>query len=319
MLNRQFSSLRRVRGWLYRLPAPPALRATGELVARVAFNFSRNDGLHMASGLAFYTLFSMFPLVLGTVAAAGFFVSSEEAQRGLFEFLMREIPGASQIVQDNVKDVVQSRGALGVASAVVFFLAGRAVFTALRRVVNRAWGVPVPHHFLVQQLREGIMAFVAGLVLVSSVLLSAFGQVIAQGPGLLGVQVDFILWVWATLFALVPLSLSTIVFLLIFRFVPAAGARWSHVVPVAVLTGVVFEAAKVIFVWFLDNFASFDRIYGGVSTIIVLLLWIYVTSLILVIGVETASEYSRSLERGAFRWRGALRFVKGGLRPWDHG
>ena len=308
-----------LRNWLYNLPAPLVLRNIGELVVRTILNFSRNDGLHMAAGMAFYALLSMFPLALGAVAIAGFFIGSEEAQQGLFDFLEREVPGASGIIQDNIRDVVRSRSALGLISGVFFFVAGRAVFTALRRVVNRAWGVPTQRHFLLQQLREGTMALVAALVLIFSVLLSTFGQFIAQGPGLLGVHFEFVLWTWATLFTLVPLVLNTAVFVLIFRFVPATGVRWSYVTPIAVLTAVVFEVAQTIFVWFLDNFASFDRIYGGISTVVVLLLWIYVMSLILIIGVETASEYSRSIERGSFRWRGSWRFVKGGLGPRDRG
>jgi membrane protein len=273
--------------------------------------------MHMAAGMAYYALFSLFPLVLATIALASFFVSSDEAQVRLLEFLDRQFPGAgtSQILQENVRGLVQARGALSLVSVLVLFVTSRAVFSALQRVVNRAWGVPRRRHFLVQQVREGAMAFAAGLVLLASVSLSAFGQVIAQGPGLLGIRLEFIVWAWATLFGLVPLFLSTFVFLLVFRFVPAVKARWAYVAPPAVLTGIVFELSKIAFVWYLDNFASFDRVYGGISAIVVLLLWTYVACVILVIGTEVASEYSKSVEQGMLRWRGGLRLVTGGLGP----
>ena len=310
MLNGRLRVADRLRDWAYTLPAPPVLRDLGDLIARVVVNFSRNHGTHMAAGMAFYALLALFPLVLGSTAIAGFFVSSEAAQSGLFEFLEREIPGAgaSQTVQDNIRDVVQARGTLGVVSAIVFFLTGRAVFAALQRVVNRAWHVPVPHHFLVQQLREGGMALGAGLVLALSIFVSVFGQVVTEAPGLAGAWFDSVL-------SLAPLSLGTVVFILIFRYVPATKVYWSRVVPVAVLAGTMFEVSKVVFVWYLNSFASYDRVYGGISAIVVLLLWIYVASIILVVGAELSSEYSRSLDQAKFRWRGGWRVVKGGLAP----
>ena len=301
-----------MRRWAYQLPAPSVLRSIGELAVRIAANFSRNQGMHMAAGMAYYALFSLFPLVLGTIALASFFISSDEAQLQLLEFLDRQVPGVgtSQILRENIRGLVDARGALSLVSILALFVTSRAVFSALQRVVDKAWGVPRPRHFLIQQLREWAMAFAAGMALFVLVVIGAFGQLFAQG-----LQFDLILRVWTTLFGLGPLFLSTLVFLLIFRFIPPTKVRWAHVAPVAVLTGIVFEMSKVVFVWYLGSFASFDRVYGGISAIVVLLLWIYVVCVILVIGTEMASEYSRSAEQGTFRWRGNLRLVKGGLGP----
>jgi len=288
----------------------------GELTWRTAHNFSRNDGPHMAAGKAYYMVFSLFPLALGAIAVAGFFVSSEEAQQQLFKFLDEEFPGLeSAILRENIQGLIRVRGALSVVSVIALFLAGRAIFGALHRILDKAWQVPEPHPFLTRQLREVAMAVGVGAVLVLSVFLSTFGQAVAQGSGFLGVRVEVIHWAWATLFGLFPFSLSTVVFLLLYRFIPNATVHWRHVIPAAALAGVLFEASKVGFVFYLDKFASFDRLYGSISAMVVVLLWTYLASFILVVGAETASELGRSEEAGQWRWRGSLRPVRGGLRP----
>jgi membrane protein len=306
-----------LREWAYSLPVPPVVRALGEMGLRSARNFSGNDGSHMAAGMAYYSLFSLFPLALGAVSLAGFFVSSEEVQRSLFEFLDGQVPGLSDsdILKKNIQGIVQARGTLSFVSIVGLFVAGRAVFGALHRIMNKAWRVPEPRHFVMQQVRQVAMAMGVGVLLLVSVLLSTFGQIVAQGPGVLGVQVDFIQWAWATLFGLLPFFLSTVVFLLIFRLVPNAPVGWRQVAPPAALAALLFEASKNGFVLYLDRFASFDQVYGSISAVIVLLLWAYVASIILVVCAEVASEYSRSCESGQLRFIGSLRPVRGGFRP----
>ena len=313
-----FRSLgQQLRDWAYALPAPPITRSLAGLGLRVARNFSHNDGTHMAAGMAYYTLFSLFPLALGAIAVAGYFAGSERAQVELFEFLDEQLPGLanSELIRENIQDLVSARGTLSVVSVIALFVAGRAVFGALHRIMNRAWRVPEPRHFLVQQLRQMGMAVGVGFVLLGSVFLSTFGQLVGEGPGLLGIKLDFILWAWAALFALLPLFLSTSLFLLIYRFIPNAPVRWREVLPAAVLAGLVFEASKIGFVLYLDNFASFDRVYGSISTLVVLLIWAYVASIILVVGAEVASEYGRTRRQGSLRFHGSLRPVRGGLRP----
>jgi len=94
----------------------------------------------MAAGGAYYAVFSLFLLVLGSIAVASFFVGSEEAQSRLVSFLAEQVPGLSAFLKDNVSGVVRARGAISIVSLVGLFCSGRAVLGAVHRVVNRAWG-----------------------------------------------------------------------------------------------------------------------------------------------------------------------------------
>ena len=301
----------------YELPAPPFLRSLADVTFRVVRNFARNDGAHMAAGMAYYAIFSLFPLALGAMAIATFLVSPEEAQATLFDFFETQLPGLANtdVVRDNIEGIVASRGALGAFSIASLIFAGRSVFGAMHRIMDRAWQVSESRHFVVEQVRQIAMAAGVGLALLASVGLSSSGHLLAQGASLLGFRGQFVEWAWAGLFAILPYVLSTFGFALVYRFVPHAPVRWRDVIPAAVLAGLLFELAKLGFVLYLTRFANFDRVYGSISTLVVLLLWVYIACFVLVVGAEVASETGRSRQGRLLRFRGNLRPIRGGLRP----
>ena len=98
----------------------------------------------------------------------------------------------------------------------------------------------------------------------------------------------------------VPWGITFLIFLMVYRFVPNTKTYWRYVWPGALVAAVLFEVAKSLFVWYLDNLAIYNQVYGSLTSVIVLLLWIYVSSLILILGAELSSEYGR-LRMGAAR------------------
>ena len=304
------------RGWLYSLPAPPIARSLATFIGRVARNFLRDDGTHMAAGVAYYAVFSLFPLMLGSIAVASFFVDSAEAQVRLVDFLTEQVPGLSTFLEDNVSGVVRARGAIGVVSLIALFWSGRAVLGAVHRVVNRAWGIPEPPHFFNQQLSQLGVGLGIGAVFVLSVGLGIVGRLVV-GTDLL-TETPVLQALWRLFVNTTPFLLGIGLFAYIYKYVTDVKVPWRTVLPGAVLAGVMFEAAKVGFVLYLDNFANFDQVYGGVSTVVVLMLWFYVVSVILVFGAEMSSEYGRSRASGWLVFTGQWRPVRGGLAPVTH-
>ena len=119
----------RARDAIYALPAPPIIRSLAELAFRVIRNFSRNDGSHMAAGVAYYAIFSIFPLMLGTIAIAGLFVSAEDVQERVVEFFDTQVGiGSQEVLTSNVDALVNARGAVGLLAIITLFWTSRAVF-----------------------------------------------------------------------------------------------------------------------------------------------------------------------------------------------
>ncbi len=297
----------------YRLPAPPAIRMIADLIFRTFQNFSRDDGPHLAAGVAYYAIFSLFPLLLATFAVAGFFVGEEIHDR-LFEIIDELVPGSasSDLIRGNVEALVNARGALGLLAFIGLLWSARAVFGAVHRVVNRAWKVTEPPHFIVHQLGQVAAAVGAALLFIGSSGLGTVGRAIAAETQVLP-QVP-----WGAFIALSIFGVSTALFVFIYRFVPDTKVRWREAVPAGLAAGIGFETTKLSFSYYLGNLSSLDLIYGSITTIVVLMLFLYVVSLVLVWGAELSSEIGRTDEADMLDIRGHLRPVPGGLASVHH-
>jgi YihY family inner membrane protein len=115
------------------------------------------------------------------------------------------------------------------------------------------------------------------------------GQVFLQDLGL----GQSALWV-------VPWIISFGIFLLIYRFVPKRQTYLRHSWLGAAIAAILFEASKILFVWYLRQFANYTLVYRPLASAIALLLWIYISSLILIFGAEISSEYQKLTRQGPY-------------------
>ncbi len=300
---------------VYSLSAPPIIRSLIELIYRVFRNFSRDDGSHMAAGVAYYAIFSLFPLALGTISVAGIFVSADDVRDSVVRFLEEQIGvGSEALVSSNIEALLDARGAVGIAAFVTMFWSSRAVFGAVHRVMNRAWKVTEPPHFVTYQLAQIATAFGVAVVFMASATVGPAGRALASRTEyLFGMQMP-----WATLFTVLPLMLSALVFLMIYLVVPDAKVRWRDAIPAAVLATVLFEFAKGGFAYYLSNLSSLDLVYGSVTTIVVLMIFLYMVAMVLVLGAELSSELNKSTRSGILIFRGHWKPVLGGFAPIEH-
>jgi membrane protein len=301
-----------MREWLYSLSAPPIIRDIIDMIYRVFHNFSRHDGSHMAAGVAYYAVFSIFPLALATISIAGIILEANDVKQRVLEFLERNVGiGSEELVTSNIDALLDARGTIGFLAVVTLFWASRAVFGAVHRVMNRAWLVVEPPRFWVSQTAQLGSAIGIATLFILSATIGPVGRAIAsQNETLFGVIVP-----WSALFTLLPLGISLVLFFFIYRFVPDANQRWRDAVPAAITATVLFEGAKYGFAFFLGNLSRLDVIYGSVTTVVVLMLFLYIVSIILVFGAELSSEYNRSTTSSVFAGRRHWRPVRGGLAP----
>jgi membrane protein len=87
--------------------------------------------------------------------------------------------------------------------------------------------------------------------------------------------------------------ITLVIFLAIYKFVPNVRTPWRDIWPGAMVAAVMFEIAKNLFVWYLQTFGKYDQLYGNIASVVILMIWTYVSAFILIIGAEIASEYGR--------------------------
>ena len=271
------------------------------LMLRTMHEMSDDDASHMAAGVAYYALFSLFPLLLGLIAVLSLFLEPQDIQSRLTDFSSDYLPASDQLIDSNLDAVLKVRGALGAFAVVGLLWSGSAIFGAVSRAVNRAWDVHIDRPFFISKPRQLGMALGVGVLFLGSLsivaLVRATGRLTELDVPGIGPVVD---WLVPVLLQGSSFALTVMMFLLVYKFMPNTTTYWRYIWPGAVVAAVLFELAKNMFVLYLSNFASFQNVYGTLTPVIVLLLWAYVSSLILIFGAELSSEYGR-LQRGVER------------------
>lgn len=261
-----------------------------QLISRTAEELGNIDAAHKAAGVAYYAILSIFPLLLGLIAVFGFFLPSVNLQEELLKFVGDNIPGATNILKQNIASIIELRGAVSVLSVVLLFWSASVMFSAVSLAINRAWDIRrYRRSFFIRKGSELGMAFGIGILLLLSLGTSAIVSILRRVLNLPAADLIIInVGSWLVAFLLI-----LAVFLLLYKLIPNTKTYWRYVWPGALLAGILFEIARTLFVFYLENFANYQLIYGSIASIIVLLVWIYYSAFIMILGAEFAFQYGR--------------------------
>ena len=264
------------------------------LALRTVKEMGDDDGTHIAAGVAYYSVLSLFPLILGLISVLSFFFNSETLQQELAEFLIDYLPGSGDFVDENIRGIVGLRGALGVVSILGLLWTGSAIFGAITKAVNRAWDIHTDRPFYIAKPRQIAMALGVGGLFLLSISATTALQILSQWSSdnfeALNTLNNFVV---NSATRLLPLLFSLMIFLLIYKFIPNTTTSWRFIWPGALLAAILFEVSKNIFVLYLARLANYASVYGSIGSVIVLMVWTYLSALILILGAEFASEYGR--------------------------
>jgi membrane protein len=265
-----------------------------EIAHAVAQDYSAKRVSILAAALAFYSFLALFPFILVILAAAGYVLhSSEQELEVVRQALDRALPTSDLQIEQQLNTIIAHRavvGGLGLLGLVWSASNALAIFVQALRIV---WEVKGRSRFLLVRLRALTLLALAIIFLLLSVLVSSAIPLIAhwRAAGVV-LRLAEIRVLWRLASAAVPLTISFVTFLVLYRIVPAARIELRHVAAGAAFAAVAWEIAKGAFAWYLQRFANFDRVYGPVAAIVVLLLWMYISVVIVLIGAELASIYS---------------------------
>jgi membrane protein len=281
--------LRRVRTEL-RLSGTAAWRGFVELV-------NSNDLTHAAS-IAYYALLSLFPFLLLIISLLGSVTADEGDRQAVLGFVFRYFPTQLDFVTNQLDAFRVARLQLGVGGLLALVWGSLGVFGAVTSAVNEAWGVEKQRSFLKHRLVSFLMLVAAGAVMMIALAIvslvevaerSRFGAIVSSIRGLYLLQSLGFQYL-GTLLVIVAVGL-------IFYFIPNAKTRFRDVWVGAILTGALWRFAFDGFSWYLGRNTGMRMIHGSVAAILGFLLWIYVSSIILMYGVEFTASYARMRRR----------------------
>jgi membrane protein len=282
---------RRLRRALARVRAE--IRLTALAIWRGATGVYSSDDLTFASSIAYYSLLSLFPFFLLAFSIVAGVTSSDADRDAVLRFVFRYFPRQFDFVTVQLSELQRAQVRLSVAGSALMIWAAMGVFGAVTSAVNHAWGVEKQPSYFKHKLISFVMLVVAGLLLmvglaavsaINVVSASWFAGVIEAAPRLYVLQSFAVRWATTVLFIFVVG--------LVFYFVPNAKVRFRDVWVGAVLTGLLWRAALAGFSTYVRDLSRFS-VHGSIAAVVVFLLWIYVSAVILLYGVEVTAAYAR--------------------------
>ena len=280
------------------------LRARGEVrltalaIWRGVVGVYNSDDLTFAASIAYYALLSLFPFFLLLFSVIAGVTSSEVDRQQVLGFVLRYFPRQFDFVTSQLNAMQEARVPLGVAGSILMIWAAMGVFGAITSAVNHAWGVDrQPSYFKHKMISFLMLAMASLLLMVALALISATGVVDANWfAAVLDRHASL-----QTLSGLAVKWASTLAFILIvgliFYFVPNAKVRFRDVWVGAVVAGLAWRGALAGFSWYVRDLSRFDKIHGSIAAVVVFLIWIYISAVILLYGVEVTAANARLRRR----------------------
>ena len=270
-------------GWYLTRTYTALDRATDGLpryLARAWVDYNRRDSRQAAS-LSYYAVFSIFPLILLAVILVSSLVGPALAQEQVLRMVGDFFPAETQkLISDNIALALEQQHSFGLVAAVGLIWSALSLFSNLTAALDDIFHPTYMRPMWYKRLLALSMAVVLAVLLLSSLLTSAIFRLI----GILLLDQPSLILEIGTLF--LPLGLNVTIFVLLFRYIPRLDVRWDAIWPAALLGGIGWELSKSLFVWYLNSFGNFSLIYGSLGTVIVLLVWAYLSSAILLLSAE---------------------------------
>ncbi|MGH9387955.1 MAG: YihY/virulence factor BrkB family protein [Vicinamibacterales bacterium] len=261
---------------------------------RAIVDLYNSDVLTHSASIAYYALLSLFPFFLLLLSILGSITSDPEEREQVVRFVFRYFPRQFEFITGQLDTFQTSSVPLGVGGLLALIWGALGVFTAITSAVNHAWRVETERSFLKHRFVSFVMLLSAGGVLLIGLALASvvriaqtrwFGGVVEASPWLQwssGVPADYA----ATAFLVVCVAL-------VFYFIPNAPVRFRDVWPGAILVGVLWRVVLAWFSWYVRDLGSWNVVHGSIAAVVVFLVWVYVSAVILLYGVQLTANYSR--------------------------
>lgn len=286
-----------------RSPRPRlTLRTLGSLFKRALAGWWNDEVPRLGASLAYYTLFSLAPILVIAIAIGGL-VFGEEAVRGEIVGQIQGLLGrrGAEAVQSMLEGAARpsSSVAATVVGVITFFITATGAFLELQTALNNIWRVkPVAtgsffRTLVMQRLISFALVVALGFLLVTSLLVSA---ALAAVHKYMGNAFPGVVVLWEALNVVVSLGVITLLFAMVYKVLPDVKLTWGDVWIGGLVTAGLFTIGKLLIGLYLGT-TSIASAYGAAGSVIVILVWVYYSAQIVLLGAEFTREYVETFGR----------------------
>ncbi len=280
------------------------LRGSLDFLSRLYAKAGQDDIFFLAGGIAFNVLVAAIPFLLLLVAIFGYVLQAvvEDPQQAAVDYVISILPASRQIVSFTralVDDVIRGSTTAGIVGLVFFVWFSTRLIGSLRSALRDIFDLQEERGIIQGFFFDAQMVIVAGsLFLLNTGITVGLEAIHTFGLQLLHLEEGEELRAFRAFYAqLLAFAFIFLMFLLIYRYLPARRTPWRVALVAATFAAVVWELLKGAFAWYVSNFANFASTYGYLATLIILVFWIYYSAVVFILGGEVGQIYELSRTR----------------------
>lgn len=257
--------------------------------------FSQDGCMNLSAALAFYMMLSLIPYLFLLVSVAGYLLgSSEEAHRVAVVFFDRLFPQASTLILREVSAISQRAGVLGWVGFLSMIWTASVIFSSLDYAMGVVFRVEKRRNFLKSKLLALAMVPASALIFFLSFFVTAFAGVMERFDfRLFGVDLAHSDLFEFLVGYLLPYLILAAAFTTIYKIIPNASISFRHALVGGASCAFLFELAKHIFTWYIGRSHQYSVVYGSLEAIVILVVWAFYSSSVLLFCAEVVSAYRR--------------------------
>ena len=273
------------------------IRNAIELLKRAARKYKKDDPVRLAGTMAYFTVFAMAPIIIIIVSAAGLLLGQESIQDKVFVELSSLVgEQGTQYIKDLVQNYQSTQKSIigTILGVVLFIFTSTTFFKVMQNSLNFIWRIRVkPKHGILKALKDRLLSFgiilSMGFILLVSLLMDVALTFLGESLQLLFKNM-MLVFIEIGNYVL-SFGIITLMFAVIYKFLPDARIKWKVTWIGAFITTILFMVGKLVIGLALGN-SNVGVMYGAAGSLVIILMWVFYSSIIFFLGAEITQQYA---------------------------
>lgn len=252
--------------------------------------FRTSGAFDRAAAISFYAFFSLIPIMFLITASLGFIIGTHGGlEDRVIGMVMKSLPYISERMIFDLKGLSSDWKAYGWLGFISLISSAELVLDATARALMKIFGVNRGYGFIRKRIIYLFILFFGVLAALFSIAITAIARIF-EGIKLevLGLDISYYLIQSLTFRYILPFSVVVLIVSAIYKIFSGPTLNFRYALYGGMLFGVLWEAAKHLFAWYVSNFPSYNKFYGSLGTLMILLIWIYYSASILLFSASFA-------------------------------
>lgn len=263
-------------------------RSKMDVFIHLIVKIKRDDIFALASQLAYYLILSFFPFLMFILTLVGL---SDLNQNDVLEGLSTIVPtSVFELTKNTVIEVLgyQNTGLLGISLLLVMWTASSA-FRAVIKAINKAYNIEEHRSYIKRAMISLVSTIALAITVLLALALLVFGNVLGEYIISIVPFKEIMRFIWNLLRYGIIIFVLIFVFAAIYRYTPSIKLKWREVLPGAIITTIGWIIVSLGFSFYINNYSNYSKFYGSLAGVFILMIWLFLSSMIIMLGVEVNS------------------------------